>query len=721
MLLAISMAGSVSAAPERKGSTRDSVRADRLTKQAAVKAARRARELRGVPDDGSRQLDGELRRRANEEPSTRSRVIVELKPGYEASANDIKGLGGKMGRRLRSFNGQVVELTNAQLKRLAKNPAVAGIHEDRPAAKLNNRTAITVGARTAQIAYGYSGVGVGVAIIDSGVTSWHDDLTGPGNYPYGNQRVASFVDFVNGRTLPYDDNGHGTHIAGTIAGNGYDSYGYKAGMAPGAHLVVLKVLDANGQGNISNMIAAIDYAVAHKAEFNIRVISMSIGANISESFETDPLTLATKRAVDAGIVVVAAAGNLGNKYGSITAPGNAPWVLTVGASSTNGTINRTDDTIADYSSRGPTYIDWGAKPDLVAPGTGTFSLADPTSTFYTTKASALRAGYRPTSSLPYLALSGTSMAAPVVAGSVALMLEANPALTPNLVKAILEYTTQDYPGYDALTEGAGFLNTMGAVQLARFLATAPPGTPFPTDPRWSGHLIWGNHRIAGGTLMPAANAWDDTVWGSSITGTGDNVVWGSSLGADNVVWGSSLGADNVVWGSSFGADDNIVWGSNCAGADCDNVVWGSSFKLDNIVWGSSFGLDNIVWGSSFGLDNIVWGSSFGLDNIVWGSSTEEQQVFPDEADNRMADPSLWPSLFLPPEAAPVTEPVVEPVPTQPEPVVEPVPTPEPVVEPVPTPEPVVEPVPTPEPVVEPVPTPEPVVEEPVVVVEGGLL
>src|SRR5436190_7337540 len=385
------------------------------------------------------KLDRELNDRASKGSSNgKTQVIVMLKPGWSADT-EAKRLGGKLGRALESINGKVVELPNGQLKRLADYAGVDRIVFDRPTAGEMNRVAVTVGARAVQQTYGYRGAGIGIAVIDSGITTWHDDLTYLGSSPLvktkNGQRVAAFVDFVNGRTTPYDDNGHGTHVAGIIAGNGYDSLGVRAGIAPDAHLVSLKVLDQNGRGVISNVISALDWAVANKSAYNLRVINLSVGAGVTESYKTDPLTLAAKRAVDAGIVVVTAAGNLGKnaqgqtQYGAIGAPGNAPWVITVGAYSHEGTVERTDDVMAGFSSRGPTAFDYEAKPDIVAPGVGTVSLSDPGGLMYLTKPTALLGGSLG-SAMPYFSLSGTSMASPVVAGSIALMLQANPSLTP---------------------------------------------------------------------------------------------------------------------------------------------------------------------------------------------------------------------------------------------------------------------------------------------------
>ncbi|HEY7287888.1 MAG TPA: S8 family peptidase, partial [Vicinamibacterales bacterium] len=594
----------------------------------------------------SYRLDDELNRRSrSDNVSATTRVIVEWQPGAEVPAA-FRRFARRNGH-LSLLNGSVLDVPNGLLRSLASNPSALRVHFDRPTFKHDYRTSVTIGARAVQQALGYTGAGVGVAVIDSGITSWHDDLTSRTNgaYPFGNQRVAAFVDFVNGISTPYDDDGHGSHVAGIVAGNGYDSNTKNAGVAPDADLVILKVLDGQGNGTISNVIQALDWVLANRTQYNIRIVNLSVGSAIHESYWTDPLTLAAKRLVDAGVVVVAAAGNLGNnaegqpQFGGVGAPANAPWVLTVGASSTNGTMGRDDDVIASFSSRGPTYLDWAAKPDLVAPGVGTVSLATPGSALYESKPNALLPGTTPTVAMPYLSLSGTSMAAPVVSGTVALMLQANPFLTPNAVKAILQYTAQEYPNYDPLTQGAGFLNAVGAVRLARFYATAQDGQIFPSQTMWSRHIVWGNHELSGGVPDPAANAFSlGTTWGVASTEAGDNIVWGTARDGDNIVWGTARGDDNIVWGTARDGDnivwgtargdDNIVWGTDCGGADCDNIVWGTARDGDNIVWGTAYDGDNVVWGTDCGgadCDNVVWGTSDG-DNIVWGTAADGDNI-----------------------------------------------------------------------------------------------
>ena len=597
------------------------------------------------------KLDNELAFRAANRRSRTTRVIVELQPG--AALPRSLAAYAKPNGELGIINGHVIDLPNRLLNHMAAHPSVFRIHYDRPAARFNYRTSLTVGTKAVRDTLGLTGAGVGVAVIDSGIVTYHEDLTSNSSttYPYGNQRVSKFVDFVNGQTAPYDDNGHGSHVAGIIAGNGFDSNGRKAGAAPDASLVSLKVLDANGNGTVSSIIAALDWVLENHTTYNIRVVNMSVGAAIHESAWTDPLTLAAKRVVDAGVVVVGAAGNFGRnsaglpQYGGISAPGNAPWVLTVGGSSTNGTAKRGDDVMGSYSSRGPSYIDWNAKPDLVAPGTGTVSLSSSGSEFALTRQTALFPGSFPTGTLPYLSLSGTSMAAPVVAGTVALMLQANPNLTPNGVKAILQYTAQQYPGYNGLTQGAGFLNTVGALRLARFYATATPGARVPVQKMWSKHIIWGNHRLGSGMLNPNANAFRvGTNWGVAKTAAGDNIVWGTACGGadcDNIVWGTAGDGDNIVWGTAADGD-NIVWGT--AAAAGDNIVWGTANE-DNTVWATDAG-DNIVWGTAADGDNIVWGTADG-DNIVWGTASDVNNAWllsPDGTQTRLTGMQVFDKL-----------------------------------------------------------------------------
>ena len=603
------------------------------------------------------KLDKFLRYRARQ-LSGRTRVIVEFNGDSDVR---IFGKRGAAGRKL-GRSSQVAEVDNAELANLASNPRVKRVMHDRPTFATLERTGLTTGAALVRQQMGFTGKGIGVAVIDSGISNSHDDLyrTSAWSFSTTNGRVSHFKDFtvdnpnVWSPSGAYDDYGHGTHVAGIIAGNGYDSNGKHKGIAPGAKLVGLKVMDRLGRGYISDVIAAIDYAISVKATHNVRVINLSVASGVYESYWSDPLTLAAKRAVDAGIVVVASAGNLGQnelgqkQSGGITSPGNAPWVLTVGASSEQATSVRSNDTIAKFSSRGPTWVDFSAKPDLVAPGVGIESLSDLHSTLYFSLPTMLVSGAAGLnlSFKPYLSLSGTSMAAPVVAGTVALMLEANPKLTPNSVKAILQYTAQVKSNTSALVQGAGMLNARGAVRLAKFFASPTNGVGNMGDSiqgewvPWSRHIIWGNYRLTGGIILPGSSAWGTSVrWGALKTPVGSRVVWGarfddnivwSTASDDNIVW-STMADDNIVW-STVG-DDNIVWST---GGD-DNIVW-STAANDNIVW-STGDSDNIVW-STADDDNIVW-STAGEDNIVWSTGTLQNVVWGGDCNGRNCQKTVW--------------------------------------------------------------------------------
>src|SRR5205823_13171395 len=210
--------------------------------------------------------------------------------------------------------------------------------------------------------------------------------------------------------------GHGTHVAAIIAGEGSIDSGY-GGIAPGASLLNLRVLGDDGSGDASDVIEAIDWTVEHRREYDVRVINLSLGAPVLQPYRDDPLCEAVERAVRKGLVVVAAAGNYGQTAdgrsinGFITSPGNSPYALTVGALDAHGTPQRSDDTLAAYSSKGPTRYDLVIKPDLAAPGSHIVSAEAADSYLAKTYASRHVTGSGPNA---YLQLSGTSMAAGVV-------------------------------------------------------------------------------------------------------------------------------------------------------------------------------------------------------------------------------------------------------------------------------------------------------------------
>src|SRR6185436_3415085 len=243
------------------------------------------------------------------------------------------------------------------------------------------------------------------------------------------------------------------------------------GVAPTARLVGLKVLNAQGKGLTSDVLRAIEFAIINKNTLKIQVLNLSLGHPILEPAATDPLVQAVERAVRAGLVVVVSAGNFGvsnatgqSGYAGITSPGNAPSAITVGATRTFDTVTRLDDRVAPYSSRGPSWYDGFAKPDVVAPGDNLLSVAAAGSKLRLAQEARGNSG-------DYMRLSGTSMAAAVSTGVAALVLQANRGLTPNALKAGLEFSAisvNDDAGqaYDALTQGAGQIEIAGAVALA---------------------------------------------------------------------------------------------------------------------------------------------------------------------------------------------------------------------------------------------------------------
>ena len=289
----------------------------------------------------------------------------------------------------------------------------------------------TVGADKLWAA-GITGKGVGVAVIDSGISGDMPDFENAD----GSSRIAANVLANPGTTRPGDEIGHGTHVAGIIAGNSFNrprsdpAHGAYVGIAPEADLIAIKVADDDGYSTVLDVIGALEFAVEHKDALNIRVINLSVSSDTPASYLNDPLDAAVEFAWHAGIVVVAAAGNRGDAADAVQyAPGNDPYVISVGATDEVDTVDPSDDTLAAFSSRGITQ-DGFAKPDVLAPGAHMVAPLAMGSAFQSLCPHCVVGG-------SYMRMGGTSAAAPVVSGAAALLLQARPELNPDEVKALL--------------------------------------------------------------------------------------------------------------------------------------------------------------------------------------------------------------------------------------------------------------------------------------------
>jgi serine protease AprX len=548
-----------------------------------------------------------------------AQVVVQYAPGAQVSCsgifglidclvNDVAKLGGTILGQIPLINGVVALLDHNGIVSLSNQANVVYISKDRPLTPFFDNAAAAVNASAAWQS-NYRGSGIGVALIDSGVNA-HPDLLTTGLLPFS--RVVYSQSFVPGNSSAADAYGHGTHIAGLIAGDGLSSTGpifsqtFK-GIAPEAHIVNLRVLDANGSATDSTVIAAINQAIALKSRYNIRVINLSLGRAVYESYKLDPLCIAVEKAWKNGIVVVVAAGNNGryvptSGYATVTSPGNDPYVLTVGSMKPMGTPQRTDDLIASYSSKGPTVIDHVAKPDVVAPGNLLVSTETSNTALYNTEtsnqipySSYIYGGPSNPSKL-YFELSGTSMATGVVSGMVADLLQARPTMSPDQVKArLMKTASKSFPTtssvydpasgitytsqYDIFTVGAGYVD----------LAAALASTELSSGTAMSPTAVY-NSNTGNVTLTSAASA----VWGSSQAWSGP-AVWGSTqfVGGSAIMWGTGTTSGSaIMWGTSDLSGSAIMWGTGTSSGF--STIWSNA-----IMWGTSGQWANaIMWGTS---------------------------------------------------------------------------------------------------------------------------
>jgi len=472
----------------------------------------------------------------------------------ERAGKAVQRATGEAKRPLGIVGGSSARVKGSKLLDLARDGEVEYIAKDdvfrthfdpsTDAAAAIGTGVIAINARAVWTQLGVTGRGIGVAVVDSGVAA-HPDLAG---------RVVASIDFTSANpqvtTTLSDPGGHGTHVAGLIAGDGKASGGAYAGVAPNAQIVSVRVFDANGNASLSTILQGLQWIVNNRSTYNIRVANLSFGATPSGSYRTDLLATAVEVLTFANVTVVAAAGNGGPSLATVTTPGYDPFVITVGAADTTVSTSPSLMTVPSWSARGPAPFDSYDKPDVVAPGRrliGPLASSGVLAGLYPE-----RTVTAPGASAPsYFYMSGTSMAAALVSGTVALMLERNPGLTPRQVKATLKDTAIELSNTSDKAMGAGMVNALAAVGSIRsggFTGEAVSDS-FARD-------MFG--QLAGQTIT-----WRSLTFNGGVDSAG--IPW------SNITW------QNITW-------NNITW---------NNITW-EAFTWTNISW------QNITW------QNVTW-------------------------------------------------------------------------------------------------------------------
>ncbi len=408
-----------------------------------------------------------------------------------------------------------------------------------------------------------TGQGVTVAVLDTGI----DDL------PDFSGRLIGGVDLTGGNHPYQDSYGHGTFVAGLIAGDGASSNGEYSGEAPGANLVSIKVAGADGTTHLGTLISGLEWAADHLSEYHIRILNMSLGFQAFESTVINPLDRAVEAVWNSGIAVVAAAGNAGPFNGTILSPGDDPLVITVGALDDMATPSITDDEMNDFSSAGPTSPDGWAKPDLVTSGRSVVSLAAPGSTIYDNYPSA-RVG------AANFVGSGTSFSTAITSGAAALVLAHNPGLSPNQIKARLLGNTNPGPVGNPFVDGHGALNAYAAATSGpmNFSQSAAGLTP-----TWPGITV---------SLAPVgpADTWNRNLWSGISWNQAPSTGWAWNGAAWNGGdWNGWVGRAWNGWAWNGAAWNGAAW----AGRAWNDAAWNDA-AWDGSAWDGS-AWDGSAW------------------------------------------------------------------------------------------------------------------------------
>lgn len=494
------------------------------------------------------------------------RLVLTVAASRAAAVEgQVSALGGQVRRRLPALSAIAVTVPGRAEARLAALPGVLGVAPDAPVKVLGAATSDggppsvfrkVVGSDDAAVKKGADGSGVGVALIDTGIADV-PDLAGriqPIRDDTGQSRPCLNL---SGEPDCSDSYGHGTFVAGLIAGDGSSSGGTVRGVAPGAHLISVKVAGRDGSTDVSTILAAIEWVVTYKDAYGIKVLNLSLGTDSTQSYRVDPLDYAVERAWSAGLTVVVAAGNLGPAAGSVTKPADDPFVVSVGAVDDRGTAGLGDDVLPNFSGRGPTSADGLSKPDLVAPGAHLLSTRAPGSTIDTQ--------FPVTSPGPYRRGSGTSMSSGVVSGAVALMLQMDPTLTPDRTKFELMDTATRAADADPDAVGAGEPSAYRAV------TEAGPGSANVGVPRSDG---LGRLDLSRGSISLQSDDLLSTTLGA--TSTAQLLLWQplayTTSAWTTVSWQLSPFA-TVAWPGTQWSEGKNWQGKNWQGKNWQGATW----------------------------------------------------------------------------------------------------------------------------------------------------
>lgn len=473
---------------------------------------------------GPPRAQAQLLQLAVQQPGQSVNVIIQFMADSSALESDIVRLGGKITARLSIIRALAVEMPAGAVLQLASNSGTRWISLDAAmkssacqqcvdTSKLANAYISAIRANKVWNSAPYEqGQGIGIAVIDSGVNPNGDLYTNMGV----NRQLADVRFNSDYNQSSFDGYGHGTHVASIAGGDGSESAGKYIGVAPMANIINVKVSNDDGSAAMKDVVQGLQWVLENKNTYNIRVVNISLNSAVAESYNTSPLDAAVEILWFNGVVVVVSAGNRGN--GAIYPPANDPFVITVGAVDDKGSAVLTDDVVASFSAYGKSENN-AVKPDLVAPGVNIIARM--------VNLNMGLAASHPANKVDnqYFRMSGTSMAAPMVAGAVAMLLQDEPGLTPDQVKyRLMNTANKSWAGYKATQAGAGYLDVFAAVT----------GT---------------SNKSANTGIIPSqllSSGAEPITWGS----VGWNSVGWNSVGWNSVGW-NSVGWNSVGWNSDY--------------------------------------------------------------------------------------------------------------------------------------------------------------------------